>query len=243
MDQGIQETSQHFINYLGVYSSISTAKLDAALAKAQGEFNAVVKGSENPHFKSKYADLAAIVDAVRPALAKNGIALSQVVTGYNHGKVFLVTRIAHQGEWMASECQMPARGDTAQSVGSAITYAKRYALAAILCVAAEDDDDGNDASIPNNRAVQGSERVVNGAGKGSSDTSPKASPKPAPKPKPPTFPDVNGWSKETVNAYVLKAFGVDDYKAIPTVEEKKWLFEFIKATPYETYLKSIGDAE
>jgi hypothetical protein len=135
---------------------------------------------------------------------------------------------------------MPARGETAQAVGSAITYAKRYALAAILCVAADDDDDGS-AATGLKRAVENPEAVSGG---GVVNTSPKGKPSPAnSKPKPvkptePAFPDINGWSRDTVNAYCIKAFGVDDYRSIPTVEEKKWLFEFVKATPYETYLKS-----
>lgn len=124
-------------------------KLVQALAKAQGEFKPIVKDTQNPFFKSKYADLATIIAATQPALSKNGIAVMQLpqVEAHSAG---VKTILAHcSGQWISTELMLPAAQGAkfdAQTVGSALTYARRYALQAILGVAADVDDDGNAAS-------------------------------------------------------------------------------------------------
>lgn len=125
--------------------SDSIDKLAEALAKAQGEFTAATKEKTNPHFRSKYADLASIIGATRPALSRNGLCVTQQVSPNGHG-VWVRTTLAHtSGQWIADQCWMPVAKMDAQGIGSAITYGKRYSLAALLCVAAEDDDDGEGA--------------------------------------------------------------------------------------------------
>jgi hypothetical protein len=125
--------------------SESIGALAGALAKAQGEIRGAAKDSLNPHFKNKYADLASVWDACRAALSKNGIAVTQV-TGGEPPQVKVTTVLMHSsGEWIAGDLTMAAQQNTPQAIGSTITYARRYALAAAVGVA-PDDDDGNAAS-------------------------------------------------------------------------------------------------
>lgn len=126
--------------------SETISDLAAALAKAQGAMKGAAKDSENPHFRSRYADLASVWDACRDALSANGLSVAQVMDGDDPATVTVVTVLMHaSGQWMSSRLTMrPVKPDP-QGVGSAITYARRYALAAMVGVAPEDDD-GNAAS-------------------------------------------------------------------------------------------------
>lgn len=129
-------------------TSETIGKISEALAKAQAEFQPIPKNCVN-HYGKRYADLASIFAAVRPALSKYGLAIVQFFTDPvkpNFSGVRVVTRLCHSsGEWMESSLELPC-GQKAQEYGSAITYGRRYSLAAILGVAADDDDDGNEAS-------------------------------------------------------------------------------------------------
>lgn len=122
-------------------------ELAAALAKAQIDIGGAKKDSTNPHFKSAYADLASVRDAARP-LAQHGIAIVQScrmgIT--DQGIVAEVeTRLVHSsGQWMADTLAVPVSKPDAQGIGSAITYGRRYTLAAFAGIAPEDDD-GNAA--------------------------------------------------------------------------------------------------
>lgn len=125
--------------------SSSLAALAAALAKAQGEMEGAAKASLNPHFKSRYADLASVWDACREPLSKHGLAVLQPVRA-DGPKVTITTILAHSsGEWISESLTMTATQNTPQGVGSAITYGRRYGLSAMVGIA-PDDDDGNAAS-------------------------------------------------------------------------------------------------
>jgi len=121
-------------------------ELVKALARVQGAMAPVIKGKANPFFKSKYADLAAIWDALREPLAENGLAVVQTNNGGPADEVTIITTLAHiSGQWIRGKLTMrPVKADP-QGIGSAITYGRRYALAAIVGIAPEDDD-GNAAS-------------------------------------------------------------------------------------------------
>jgi hypothetical protein len=115
-------------------------ELAAALAKAQGELENASKSSNNPHFKSKYADLAEILNTVRPVFASHGLSVSQCPS-FEAGIVSVETVLMHSsGQWMSSTISAPVSKQDAQGVGSAITYCRRYSLAAVAGVAQEDDD-------------------------------------------------------------------------------------------------------
>lgn len=120
-------------------------EIAAALSKAQGQMKPASKDATNPHFKSKYADLAANVDAARGPLAANGLAVIQEATASAAG-VAVATRILHaSGQWIQFDpLTVPCAKVDAHGVGSATTYARRYALGAALGLVA-DDDDGNGA--------------------------------------------------------------------------------------------------
>lgn len=122
--------------------------LTGALAKAQGQMKAAPLNKTNPHFKNKYADLASVIEAIRKPLADNGIAVTQT-TELRDGAFCLVTRLAHSsGQWLAGEYLLPANVSP-QQLGSALTYARRYSLSAIACIAADEDDDAEGARKDN----------------------------------------------------------------------------------------------
>lgn len=121
-------------------------EIATALAKAQGQMTYAKKDSLNPHFKSRYADLAAVWDAIRVPLSSNGIAVVQQV-GTRENSVSITTRLVHSsGQEFSSTCTFPVAQPTPQAFGSVISYAKRYSLAAMVGVAADIDDDANAAS-------------------------------------------------------------------------------------------------
>lgn len=124
--------------------SDNIAQIAEALAKAQGQIDDASKGSKNPYFNSKYADLAAVRSAIREPLAVNDIALIQLPRTLN-GEVEVETMLMHKsGEYIAETLRLPVGKWDAHGIGSAITYARRYGIMAILGIAAEDDD-GNAA--------------------------------------------------------------------------------------------------
>lgn len=126
-------------------TSETIGAISAALAKAQAEMKNPPKNKENPHFKSKYVDLSDGLDEIRKTLGKHQVAFVQGPMMVD-GMIILHTRLMHSsGEWI--ESIYPVSGlDKHQSMGSAMTYARRYAIFSMVGVAGEDDDDGNTAS-------------------------------------------------------------------------------------------------
>jgi hypothetical protein len=114
----------------------------AALSKAQADITGALKDSSNPFFKSKYADLASCWDACRKQLAANNLAVIQTIyVHWDSGQTMLSTTLAHSsGEWIRSDLPVLAKDLSPQAQGSGITYARRYALAAIVGLAQVDDD-------------------------------------------------------------------------------------------------------
>lgn len=126
----------------------SFTKVAAAFVKAQKEFGPALKSSSNPHFKSRYADLAACVEAVVDALNNNGIGLTQRLSPSENGVMIETVFIHESGEVMTSgQLHIPVSShkQDAQGYGSALTYARRYSLMA-ACGIAPEDDDGNAAT-------------------------------------------------------------------------------------------------
>jgi hypothetical protein len=121
------------------------ADFDDALARAFAKIEAAKKDSENPHFRNKYADLASVTDAVKVPLTSEGFSWPQTIA-MEEGMVIVTQWLRRKGVAICSVLPMPI-GDkaTPQQIGSAITYARRYALSAMVGVA-PDDDDGNAAS-------------------------------------------------------------------------------------------------
>jgi len=130
-------------------TSESINNLAAALVAMQGETEHANYDKTNPHFKSKYASLAEVIDVIKAPLAKHGLSVLalpgyQVDVGY-----LLTTRLIHaSGEWIETEMKLNPTKDDPQGLGSAITYMRRYTLPGIGLYASEEDDDGNAASRP-----------------------------------------------------------------------------------------------
>lgn len=133
--------------------SDSINELATALAKAQGQFTnpernreVEVRPRESAAYKFRYATFDAILDVVRKPLSENGLALVQGVATTDAGLV-LTTKLLHAtGQWIESDTPVFYTGDKAQAFGSGVSYAKRYAVAALLGITADEDDDGNNAS-------------------------------------------------------------------------------------------------
>lgn len=125
---------------------METKELIAAFIKAQGEIEGALKDKLNPHFKSKYADLSAVVDAIKPALQKHGLGFVQVSHDAEHCACIETLIVHSSGQTMsAGKVSVPVSKIDAQGYGSAMTYARRYSLSAAFGVCPEDDD-GNAAA-------------------------------------------------------------------------------------------------
>jgi hypothetical protein len=122
-------------------------KLAGALAKAQAEILVATKDGENPHFKSRFTTLAEVFDAVREPLSKNNLSIVQAPQQGDGNAHYLETTLMHSsGQWMKSYHPLhPVKNDP-QSVGSAITYARRYALCAMVGVVGREEDDDGEAA-------------------------------------------------------------------------------------------------
>jgi len=135
-------------------TSESIANLTLALSIVQGKMSHAIKDSSNPFFKSKYADLESVWDVCRSLLSENGLAVMQFPGDINFvqlekengdiniaTKMSLTTIISHKsGEFMSQEMSVPVTKPDAQGAGSALTYMRRYALAAVVGVVQADDD-------------------------------------------------------------------------------------------------------
>jgi len=130
-------------------------ELGAALAKAQAVITGAKQDKANPYFKSRYADLSSVWDACRKALTDQGLSVVQTTQYNEQNLLVLMTTLVHSsGQWIKGQMPVLTTKQDAQSMGSALTYARRYALAAIAGVAPDDDDDGNQASHPVGNAPQ-----------------------------------------------------------------------------------------
>ncbi len=122
-------------------------ELFAALAKSQAEMNTAEPTSTNPFFKSKYADFSEIVKVSRPALTKNGLCVIQRVINNETGMELCTTLGHSSGQYIESIIKINPLKTDVQSLGSYITYLKRYAYTAIVGVVVSDEDDDGEASM------------------------------------------------------------------------------------------------
>lgn len=123
--------------------------LYAALAAAQAEMGKAIKDTSNPHFRTKYADLASVMDACMPALTRHGIAVIQPPCDED-GQRYVKTVLLHGETGQSAECRVPlivSKNDM-QGYGSAVTYARRYGLMSMAGIAPEDDDGNAAAKAP-----------------------------------------------------------------------------------------------
>jgi hypothetical protein len=141
-------------------TSQTIGKISEALAKAQGQMKPAVYDLTNPHFRSKYASLASIMEACRSALSANGIAIIQGTSVETEPlRVNVTTILTHlSGEWFKETLSIRPAKDDAQGIGSSITYARRYGLSALVGIVADEDDDaetavGRPTTVPSPKPV------------------------------------------------------------------------------------------
>ncbi len=136
-------------NPVPVKHSESLARIGAALSKAQASVKVAIKGSTNPHLKTRYADLSSVWAACRAVLAENELSVVQLPVSDDPGYVALETMLLHSsGEFISARCRVRLPKDDPQGAGSGLTYLRRYALSAALGIVADEDDDAEAASQP-----------------------------------------------------------------------------------------------
>lgn len=123
------------------FMSAEINEISAALSAFQGEVEQPSLNKENPYFKSRYVDLSGVLKAAQKTMAKHGLSVAQIIDGGD-----IITLLSHKsGQWFKSVCPIGSYKNQ-QDRGSVITYTKRYAICAILGIAADTDDDGNSAT-------------------------------------------------------------------------------------------------
>lgn len=138
--------------------SESIIELSKALVQFHVKVDKVKKGSDNPFFKSKYADLSTILESIDLPLIECGLSIVQMPSGQNG----LTTILMHtSGEYIGDTYTMTPIKNDPQSLGSAITYQRRYALGAILSLNIDEDDDGNEASKPKEKKPENGKPWLN----------------------------------------------------------------------------------
>lgn len=131
-----------------------TPNLAKALSAFQGELKNAPKDSENPFFNSAYSSLASCWETIRPLLAKHKLAITQL-TKMENGEMYLETKLMHEsGEEVFGVYPIWAKDKSPQAVGSALSYAKRYALQAVIGLASEDDDGAAAQPHPGHAAAE-----------------------------------------------------------------------------------------
>ena len=132
------------------YCSTDITQLAKAMLAVQKQLTPATKDATNPYTRSRYATLNAVMDACKSALLDNGIWLTQITVPSESGTIALLTKLTHAetGQYQASVTVLPLQKPDCQGAGSAITYARRYALTAMLGMVTEDDDDGEGAKLP-----------------------------------------------------------------------------------------------
>jgi hypothetical protein len=176
------------------------AALSEALALAQGVARDAVYDSTNPAFKSRYASLSSVLNAIRGPLTANGLALAMAPV-YADGRAGVEWMLTHKsGQWMAGEVLYRLAQDTPQGAGSATTYARRYTASALGLIAADDDDDGNAGSAPAPSRAEPAKSPRMGSNSGSSAAAKPAASAPVASPPAPTEPSTSAPATEAQKA-------------------------------------------
>lgn len=144
------------------YKSAEIKDLAGALAKAQAEFPIAALNKANPYFKSRYADLTAIIQATRPALTKNGLSVLQDLIDLEDGQKMLFTILQHaSGQYYESRVRIIPPKNDVQSMSSYITYMKRITYASLLGVTTGDEDDDGEMAVAESRLTEAKGTALN----------------------------------------------------------------------------------
>lgn len=182
--------------------SAEITKLAAALLKVQQELQPAIKDRTNPFTKSDYATLNSVMDVCRQPLLENGIWLTQYPVPVEPGYLGLVTKLTHAetGQWQASLLHMPLPKADPQGYGSAITYARRYALSAMLAIVTDYDDDANGAQKDGGEKERPKRQQTRNAQAAHPVIPTKQPDEPVPHPVLASLPKLDGISYQLVNS-------------------------------------------
>jgi hypothetical protein len=215
------------------------AELAKALIAVQAEVPAIPKESDNPFFKSKYADFADVKAVADPIVTKHGLAVTQWPSHNDRGDT-LVTMLLHaSGQWMKGEMQLHLAKTDAQAQGSALTYAKRYAYMASLGLVADLDDDGNKASQPSTSRSGGKAKAQPSARQSRSSTPRTADPETGEIPEPPNVEAAIEKLDQVGRQQLQEKMTASHYPPIdklPTAAARqviKWAEEIGKGAPFD----------
>ena len=202
--------------------SESIGNLAKALSQVQAVLRGAIKDSNNPFFKSSYADLSSVWDACREPLAKHGLSIIQTTDVADNG-VIVETTLAHEsGEWISGRLLLNPTKHDPQGIGSALTYGRRYSLAAIVGVCPEDDDGEGAMGREHKKAGSGSQK------QGGAASSP---PPPAPPDKDFAYLQAMGKEKARVGEEqyrnMLGIHGYEKSTEVP-VEKRKEIYNAMK---------------
>jgi hypothetical protein len=213
-------------------SSETVNELAQALAKAQAQMKPAVKDAENPFFKSNYADLASVWEACRLPLSQNGLSVVQTTRMDEQGRLVLDTILLHSsGQWVEGTLPILSARQDMQSIGAALTYAKRQGLKAIAGIADDEDDDGETAvgrgtfapvAVPKPQAVEEKKFPPASAKKLVSEAQLKR-----------LFAIVkhSDWSNSDVSAYIKLKFGIESSKELNQVQYEQLVNDIEKGSP------------
>jgi hypothetical protein len=134
------------------YRSEEINELATALAKAQADFEVAGLNKNNPFFKSRYADLMAVVTAARPSLCKHGLSVTQNIISHVNGETILHTILMHSsGQWLESRMRVVPPKNDVQSMSSYVTYLKRVSYSSLIGVVTGDEDDDGEIAVATQR--------------------------------------------------------------------------------------------
>jgi hypothetical protein len=214
-------------------------ELAKALIAVQAEVPAIPKESDNPFFKSKYADFADVKAVADPIVTKHGLAVTQWPSHNERGDT-LVTMLLHSsGQFVKAEMQLHLVKQDAQSHGSALTYAKRYSYMAALGLVADEDDDGNKASQPSNQRSGGKTKAQPSARQSRSSTPRTADPETGEIPEPPNVQSAIEKLDQDGRKQLQEKMTAAHYPPIdklPTAAARqviKWAEEIGKGAPFD----------
>ena len=214
-------------------------ELATALSKAQGEMKPAAKDATNPHFRSTYATLASVIDAIRAPLSKHGLAFTQVFSQDADGRYALTTRLMHSsGQWIEAHSLLNPVKQDPQGVGSASSYYKRYHLMALVGVASDDEDDDGNAACPppQQRQAPRAEPMPQGE-----------MPAPGPQKRKPSAAQLkrlfaiasnSNWKTEQVKAFCAAKWQVESSSDL-TLEQYDWLCNTLPSGTFESAMATL----
>lgn len=203
-------------------------ELAVALNKAQSDFMVAKKDAKNPFFKSKYATLNSVYEAVAPALLSNGFTIIQPIVDNN-----VETTLVHaSGQFITSSCPIVcAKQNDPQAMGSAITYARRYSLASLLGVMTDEDDDGEKAMGRQTKQASAPEKKE----------PQKPVPAPTEKPKEPSLKERFENCVKFLSAQEDKSMNLEDTKTQAIVARVQGILNELQTAGFAKQYKELND--